>query len=734
MLDSNILQIKPLGLAQSLVQSYHLARAHHLIGACPSVLKPTFDDSDKKIDSFVPAIISKAPQLTTRVSLGAGRLDVPFIYKTKLFMGPNHSDSYERGGGVVKQRKISPLLSALDDLPTPLNTGEKRVLNFFIKHLDPAWEIYIQPHMNGCRPDFVLLNPNGGIAVFEVKDWNFNARHFYYKGNGKNRVLMAQDKTGGPSYIVRDNPFDKIEYYENVLMHLYCPSVGQAALTDSRYYGLITAGVIFPSASRGQVEAIFGKAETRNKPVACAEDLILGQLKTVFPEGRRTHSVLMNDALAKDLRSWLDEPDADKVQRTPLILDGRQKEIATTRTKSGFRRLNGPAGSGKSVALAGRAAELAMQGKSVLALGFNITMSHYLHDLVVRYPGARKVVNSNATFSYFHSWCKLVCMMSGYKKEYESLFKRNYVLSRGLDAVLNIDVPALVKRIAKDSLCLENIPRYDGILVDEGQDFNLEWWQVLRLFLKPAGEMLLAADKTQDLYHRSEAWTDASMRQAGFSGPWIKLQNNYRIPQKLLEMLEGYANNFLKDVDVDLPRRNPQTELQVNPVHLIHVPVPKVFVKDGMEQASAHKAADLIAKWVNHLGRENSLTYSDITFLTENHRQGLAVVDRLEDEYGIKSVHVFGKNSREQRARKFGFYQGDSRVKGSTIESFKGWESRALVIVADNVRPEVFFSRLYVALTRLKKHPKGSFLLLVTSDPQLQSFADSGYFRRLKPT
>ena len=72
-------------------------------------------------------------------------------------------------------RVISPPPSQLDSLPTPLTEGERQVLRLFDNALPESWEIYVQPFLNGLRPDFVLLNPAVGIAVFEVKDWSIGA-------------------------------------------------------------------------------------------------------------------------------------------------------------------------------------------------------------------------------------------------------------------------------------------------------------------------------------------------------------------------------------------------------------------------------------------------------------------------------------------------------------------------------------------------------------------------------
>ena len=81
----------------------------------------------------------------------------------------------------MQQRIISPPLSEHAELRQQLTTGEKRVLDVFNHELPADWEIYIQPHLNGLRPDFVLINPNGGIGVFEVNDWDLGAMRYFTK-------------------------------------------------------------------------------------------------------------------------------------------------------------------------------------------------------------------------------------------------------------------------------------------------------------------------------------------------------------------------------------------------------------------------------------------------------------------------------------------------------------------------------------------------------------------------
>ena len=112
-------------------------------------------------------------------------------------------------------RLIDPPREQWDKLQTPLTTGERVVAELFDAKLPNDWELYIQPHLNGLRPDFVLLNPNAGIAVFEVKDWDLTALDYYvdYSGTGEPR-LMARRKSGNAFSRQRDNPVNKIRLYQ----------------------------------------------------------------------------------------------------------------------------------------------------------------------------------------------------------------------------------------------------------------------------------------------------------------------------------------------------------------------------------------------------------------------------------------------------------------------------------------------------------------------------------------
>ena len=109
----------------------------------------------------------------------------------------------------------------------------------------------------------------------------------------------------------------------------------------------------------------------------------------------------MSEDTAADLRSWLIEPDYSVEQREPIEFNAAQRTLISTRTETGFRRIRGPAGAGKSVVIASRAAVLANAGLRVLVVSsilhcFSIygTSQHDIHFLI------------QITWLNFHEWLK----------------------------------------------------------------------------------------------------------------------------------------------------------------------------------------------------------------------------------------------------------------------------------------------------------------------------------------
>ena len=612
-------------------------------------------------------------------------------------------------------RFVSPPIDKLDQLRQPLTKGERLVFDFFNKYLPENWEIYIQPHLNGLRPDFVLLNPNSGIAVFEVKDWDLDAMEYWVEERPDKSPILLAKKDGKRFSLQTQNPIEKVLRYKQELFELYCPRLDRKA-----GFAVITAGVIFPFAQDKKVKELFSRSLEYHgvdkypeyHPISGADSIKTGSIHNIFPESLRYKSKFMNDDLAKDLRNWLIEPDFSKTQRQPLELDKNQRLLATTRTESGYRRIKGPAGSGKSLVLAARAAQLIGEGKKVLVVTFNITLLHYLMDIAVRWPSSSGKTRKDVTWLNFHFWCKRVCQESDHEKEYKQLWRNDDKDNKhDTQNILNRELPELVAKMI-DEDTTGQIPRYDAVLVDEGQDFLPSWWNVLRKVCRPGGEMLLVADATQDIYGTARSWTDEAMKGAGFpGGKWAELKISYRLPPTALYYARTFAEHFLPKDMIDLPE-SAQGELDIYPCKLkwIHTTPENALNICKKELFSMAKEAD-----------PDLLAISDITFLTGSQEFGHQVVDKI-GTYGVRVVHTFGSDSKDSRKRKMGFYMGDSRIKATTLHSFKGWESRALVIFIGEKVDRKTLSLIYTGLTRLKRNIDGSYLTVVSCANELRDY------------
>lgn len=599
-------------------------------------------------------------------------------------------------------RIISPPASEWGTLRQPLTPGEKAVLDLFRSTLAPGWEIYIQPHLNGLRPDFILLHPHVGIAVYEVKDWNLDALSYFVKRNGGRHELWGS-KDGKDFSRERDNPVSKVERYRQAIYNLYCPR-----LQAKKGMAAVTGGVIFPYANVDRLKELLGcflpngveEGKSEFFTLAGVDEVRNGAIERILPAARYSSSKLMRPELAADLRGWLIEPDFSREQRKPLDMDAKQRRLAESRTKNGLRRIKGPAGSGKSLVLAARAAKLADEGKTVLVVTFNITLWHYLRDLTVRAIERRGSL-SNVVFEHFHSWCRSICLEVGWSEQYERLWSAD----TGSD-VLETRLPALVHNAANE----EGAPRYDAILVDEGQDYHPSWWRTLRRFLSDDGEMLLVADGTQDIYGTAKSWTDEAMAGAGFTGSWAILNVSYRLPPATIPVMRRFAGTFLSGLDVNLPEPR-QGELSFAPCRLR-------WVQCEPGQATS-VCMDEIKRLMRFTGEGHA--NADITLLASDTDAGRQVTEALAF-HDVSSVATFAKDEEERRRQKFGFWMGDARLKATTLHSFKGWESPLLVVDIREAVGRDSLALIYTGLTRLKDSSAGSRLTVICSCPELLDY------------
>jgi hypothetical protein len=527
-----------------------------------------------------------------------------------------------------------------------------------------------------AQPDFVVVHPQKGVWVIEVKDWNPSLYRPVSHAGG--RLIEVFD---GVRWVPRPSPKAQVVAYEQTFRERFFVDFSGAWLPHEGLRVLLA----LPRFSRDEAAQLLGAF-----PLVPGEEL--AHLARQLSDARDAE---LEPEKVDELLRWLDEPENVSDQRLPLVLSAQGQEVARNRRGVQFRRVRGPAGSGKSLALASRAIDIASQRKEVLMVTFNITLCHYLHDLCSRSARQGKVTRWRNAVSFIHFHGML----------HELLAQRG-------DLPNGDDWASWAISVLSDAYSQprHDLPTYDAILVDEGQDFESEWWMFLRRHvLRPGGEMLLVADRTQNLFNRSD-WAESGTAGGGFSGPWTELKGTYRMPVDLVPIVREFAETYLPEQGRDLP----SIELDHPALEDAHEPTIRRWLNVA-DVDVVEAAADEVVRLFSEV---EGLSPSDVVLLAD-HEIGVAIMTELRAR-GNDVISLFTLNDGDARKRlKRAFWAGRPGIKGCTVHSFKGWESRAIVYVP-SVMGELL---LYIAMTRVKAAPSRSACIsVINAVDSLRSF------------
>jgi superfamily I DNA/RNA helicase len=113
---------------------------------------------------------------------------------------------------------------------------------------------------------------------------------------------------------------------------------------------------------------------------------------------------------------------------------------------------------------------------------------------------------------------------------------------------------------------------------------------------------------------------------------------------------------------------------------------------------------------------------SDIVILVDKNIEGIAIKNFIQDKLQINSImDIFSSSSTFiGRLKKTRFRINSPYLKMSTIHSFKGWESRnVIVVIPENKKID---SQLYAALTRVREN-----LIVINQNKRYQKFGDENF-------
>lgn len=596
----------------------------------------------------------------------------------------------------MSKNRIFPTIDQIKEFRNPLTEGEFALLEYLEKYLPNTWEIYVQPYLNGDRPDIVILNPNAGMIFFEIKDWSSG---LYYLKEEEFENTQSKELEKYKQYYVRTpkgdqkipNPVNKVDRYREKLMGYYVPVIGENTDMNKKVLSAYKLAVYFHYLSTA--EALDLVPVENKKCIVFGRDFLNEEhLFDIVKDANKNFSDFISEELADNIRRWLKPPFHAIEQNTNLRLTEEQTRHAQPAPGT-HQRLRGVAGSGKSMVIAKRAANLAAQGKNVLIVTYNITLWHYLHDLISR---ARNGFEwSKIEFSHFHGFC------------------RDYLLENDIpfpmsdeeddDVILNEGLPLLVQE-KKKSGKNQKQREYDAILIDEGQDFDKAWYDTLREFLSENDELLLVIDDRQNIYRKNGSWLDA-MKNTKFRGRWGELKKSFRLPPQVIIKTNEFAARFLPNIGTDPIGETYQPEMFV----------PHMVWNEFSNEKNTQAAIEKVVEIVKFLKDEHNIHPQDIAILVPTHEEGWDLVERLK-KISLNVNHVF-ENEEQTHRNKKSFWMGDGRIKASTIHSFKGWEIRNVIVLTSPTEYHNNDFMVYTALTRVREN-----LVVVNRSPRYTDY------------
>ena len=559
---------------------------------------------------------------------------------------------------------FQPSLDHLDELLDPLDADGRQVAQQ-LSALDDEWTVYARPQLGQDVPDFVLVHDRHGVIVVDI-------------------------------FADQPNVVDVARRHRSTIVDQFFALPG-----DDRDPGAsVRSAVVAPGLSTTAAVAEIPLDPSHATVLLWGSDVLETHLAGVVmaPPGavtsaesvRRLHRQLVVDGVSHGMVA-------------PLQLSAEARMVAANPKGSSIRGVTGPPGSGKTFALTARAARLAAEGKSVLVLCFNLTLAHRLRRLVVQRCAEYGANPARVTCTSFHTFCARVvddAALAGIVAPEPArgtwpekiIVKTDHVLSHGFER------------------------RFDAVLVDEGQDFGLQWWNLLRdRVVRPGGEMLLVTDPTVDLYGKSSWARPSTLESAGFTEPWIDMTGSYRMAPELIESTNLFAREYVSD-DAPVPLVPEDQSAVVG------------TVSSGQRSwRNVDRVADLgpeIGREVVRLLREHpDLAPRDVIYLCEYHHDGLAAAEIIEAA-GYPVHHVYSRDPDERQRRKSRFWPDADAVKGCTVHAFKGWESPAVVL---GIGMEERSRRLaYTAMTRVTSTTglTSSYLVVVNADPRMVEFTE----------
>lgn len=609
---------------------------------------------------------------------------------------------------------IYPKIESIKKWVVQPTEGEWFLLNYLKDNLDNSFEIFFNPFLDGDRPDFVILKKNVGVFIIEVKDWNINSQKYridlfnkwYFNSNSGYKVIKS--------------PFSQAFNYKKNFYDIHIPLLGIKNVINPYFFNVIDIFVYLHCTDKDVFERFYeknnqifnqyvsdfskgvyvnfpmDKIEYYRKKQQRDKNLAIFQENIERIKSRKKHP-LFKEEIYNEFKRRLSPSQFFLEQDKVVELDKKQEKL--TQSSTGFQKVKGVAGCGKTEVLVHRAVNAfeRTNAEKILILTFNNSLKSYIR---YRLYGILRNVNKQK----FEKIERDIFEITNYHRFYISQANN-----------MNIEIEPMINGSINNiqfrkNIFQENENRYDVILVDEIQDYEPDWIKIVRdSFLSEQGEMVIFGDQTQNIYKRDIKSRESSLVH-GF-GTWQKLTKSYRSCLKLIDIFAKFKETFLvkyKEEESYEYKAPQQGLLDVgNEIIIFH------------KSSSVNDAFDKIRKIIlsnNLIQNDTCILSSKINILQQiehlfnlHHEKTTTTFETLKEIQDIYDATANMPDKARQaserkkrcddlrRIKKEHFHINSGLVKISTIHSFKGLEMKnVFVVINEDDIPEL----VYTGITR----------------------------------
>ena len=615
--------------------------------------------------------------------------------------------------------------------------GERVLLAFlerYLKKVSGDFEVYFQGKINGYMPDVVIMRKNHGILIIEVKDWNLNN----FKIIDEKTWLCIHPKGNDNSVEVR-SPIAQVRTYNDEFFKTYSRTLAEIKLNQEldkmenrdkevTIDYLISKAIFFFGTNETQLRKFFGSHLQESRGVLHSKGVALltadrlkqggkdggiGMWKHIFsPEfflGDKK-SVLFNDEIYNELDRNLRPSEQSLFKYADIKLNAEQETLSKS-CANVKEKVRGPAGCGKTLVMAKRAVNAYLRtNEPVLILTFNITLRHYIRDVISailgNIPKKGKILRTFFIIDNYHHFIKAYRNKNNYLDEGKYNDKWKF----------------------EDSYKLSDTSqrKYHSIFVDEIQDFQPtksvdeetvhSRVDTIHRLLTPGGELVFFGDEEQNIYQNRLVEEKEKYRiYTGIEGDWKRLEKTYRLNGNIAKLARAFQIKFFPEFDDNIIEPAQKVDATIDYYFLGNSDVDdffaneifKIFLALKRERKFADDDVCILAQFIRSKYYGPILLKLDKKFRDSGYST-ITTFEKLEDYERVRKIvhdNDFEKMLEGiQRTAKLTFQMGSGKIKLSTIHSYKGWGIDNEILILSIEGNYVTREMIYTAITRARKH------------------------------